>query len=78
MSNTRSGQFFDPWGFLEAWESRWQLLDDLQQVDFCVQLNLGFFEQFVFSGQFSATAALEAGFGQPVLLPSVVETGSFV
>jgi hypothetical protein len=55
-----------------------KLLDDLQQVDFCVQLNLGFFEQFVFSGQFSATAALEAGFGQPVLLPSVVETGSFV
>jgi len=50
----------------------------LQQVDFCVQLNLGFFEQFIFSGQFSATAALEAGFGQPVLLPSVVETGSFV
>lgn len=34
MSNTRSGQFFDPWGFLEAWESRWQPLDDLQRARF--------------------------------------------
>jgi hypothetical protein len=40
-----------------------KLLDDLQQVDLCVQLNLGFFEQFVFSSQFTATAALKAGFG---------------
>jgi len=46
-----------------------KLLDDLQQVDFCVQFDSGLFEQFIFSRQFAATTTLKAGFGFPVLPP---------
>jgi len=43
-----------------------KLLDDLQQVDFCVQFDSGLCEQPIFSRQFAATAT---GFGFPELPP---------